>query len=82
MFVYIEDQRDRRIPEWEEAFALTSPLRRGQHYMKCACFIALSTRHHPDLLRRYWELCRRIPADRTIVEAERTHDQPYWTLCY
>jgi hypothetical protein len=76
MFADIEDQRDRRIPEWEDAFALSAPLRTGQHYMN-AGFIALSTRHHPDLLRRYWELCRRIPPDRTIVEASE-YDQPFW----
>jgi hypothetical protein len=76
MFADIEDQRDRLIPEWEEAFALTAPLRRGQHYMN-AGFIALSTRHHPELLRRYWELCRRIPSDRTLVAASE-YDQPFW----
>jgi hypothetical protein len=76
MFADIEDQRDRRIPQWEEAFALTSPLRHGQHYMN-AGFIALSTRHHPELLRRYWELCRRIPSDRTLVAASE-YDQPFW----
>ena len=42
-----------------------------------AGFIALSTRHHPDLLRRYWELCRRIPPDRTMSTAS-DYDQPYW----
>ena len=42
-----------------------------------AGFIALSTRHHPDLLRRYWELCRRIPSDRTLVAASE-YDQPFW----
>ena len=75
MFADIEDQRDRFIPEWQEAFALAAPLRR-QHYMN-AGFIAFSTRHWPDLLRRYWELCRSIPSERTLVGA-CDYDQPYW----
>jgi hypothetical protein len=76
MFADIEDQRHRFVPAWQEAFALTAPLRHGQHYMN-AGFIALSTRHHPDLLRRYWEVCRRIPSDRTLVAASE-YDQPFW----
>jgi hypothetical protein len=75
MFADIEDQRHRFVPEWHEAFGLTAPLRR-QNYMN-AGFIALSTRHHPDLLRRYWELCRRIPSGATLVAASE-YDQPFW----
>ena len=70
MFADIQDQRHRFVPEWEDAFGLTAPLRRA-HYMN-AGFIALSTRHHPDLLRRYWEVCRRIPSSETLVAARTT----------
>lgn len=76
MFADIEDQRHRFVPDWQDAFGLTAPLRRGQHYMN-AGFIALSTRHHPDLLGRYWELCRRIPSGQTLVAASE-YDQPFW----
>ena len=75
MFADIEDQRQRFIPEWEEAFGLEAPLRR-QNYMN-AGFIALSTNHHPDLLRRYWELCHRIPPEGTLVGGGG-YDQPFW----
>jgi hypothetical protein len=75
MFADIQDQRHRFVPEWEDAFGLTAPLRRA-HYMN-AGFIALSTRHHPDLLRRYWEVCRRIPSGQTLVAAS-DYDQPFW----
>jgi hypothetical protein len=75
LFADIEDQRNRFIPEWQQAFDLAAPLRR-QHYMN-AGFIALSTRHWPELLRRYWELCRSIPSDRTLADAG-DYDQPYW----
>ena len=75
MFADIEDQRHRFIPEWEEAFGLGAPLRR-QNYMN-AGFIALSTHHHPDLLRRYWELCHRIPPEQTLVGGGG-YDQPFW----
>ena len=75
MFADIEDQRHRFVPEWEDAFGLTAPLRPA-HYMN-AGFIALSTRHHPDLLRRYWEVCRRIPFGQTLVAAS-DYDQPFW----
>jgi hypothetical protein len=72
----IEDQRDRRIPEWEQAFGLAGPPREGQGYLN-AGFIALSTDHHPDLLRRYWQLCKEIPYDRTMG-AGGAYDQPFW----
>ena len=75
MFADIEDQRDRFIPEWREAFGLAAPLRR-RRYMN-AGFIAHSRRHWPDLLRRYWELCSRIPRDRTLVSGA-DYDQPFW----
>ena len=42
-----------------------------------AGFIALSTHHHPDLLRRYWELCHRIPPEQTLVGGGG-YDQPFW----
>jgi hypothetical protein len=75
LFADIEDQRHRFIPEWEEAFGLRAPLRR-QNYMN-AGFIALSTDHAPDLLRRYWELCHRIPQEQTLVGGG-AYDQPFW----
>lgn len=75
LFADIEDQRHRFVPEWQEAFGLGAPLRR-QNYMN-AGFIALSTHHHPDLLRRYWELCQRIPSERTLVGGAE-YDQPFW----
>jgi hypothetical protein len=76
LFADIADQRSRFFSEWREVFQLRAPLRRGQHYLN-AGFIAFSTEHWPDLLRRYWETCQRIPAGTTLaVGAE--YDQPFW----
>jgi hypothetical protein len=75
MFADIEDQRNRFIPEWEQAFGLSAPPRR-QHYMNGG-FIAFSTEHWPDLLRRWWEVCREIPREQTLG-ADAAYDQPFW----
>lgn len=75
LFSDIEDQRDRWLPEWEQAFGLARPPRR-QPYLN-AGFICFSTDHHPDLLRRYWELCSNIPLGGTMG-AGGAYDQPYW----
>jgi hypothetical protein len=75
LFADIEDQRHRWIPEWEQAFGLAQPPRR-QHYLN-AGFIALSTTHWPDLLRRYWECCERIPAGHTMA-SDAPYEQPFW----
>lgn len=76
LFADIAEQRDRFIPEWQEVFQLTAPLRTGQHYLN-AGFIALSTDHWPDLLRRYWETCRLIPHGAGMAAGAAYH-QPFW----
>jgi hypothetical protein len=76
MFEDIEDQRGRFIPEWQEAFGLRKPLRRGQDYLN-AGFICFSTDHHPELLGRYFELCKGIPSGTTMTAGGHYY-QPYW----
>lgn len=52
---------DRWHAEWEPTFDLTGPPR---HQPYCnAGAVLFSTRHHPDLLRRWWECCSRIVTD-------------------
>lgn len=76
LFADIEDQRNRRIPEWEQAFGLARPPREGQHYLN-AGFICLSSDHHPGLLERYWDLCKSIPPGTTMT-AGAGYYQPFW----
>lgn len=76
LFADIEDQRNRRLDEWEQAFGLAAPPREGQHYLN-AGFMSFSTDHHPGLLPRYWELCKEIPFEGTMV-AHAGYDSPFW----
>jgi len=52
--------RHRWYAEWEEMLKLRAPLRREEHVN--SGFVAFSTRHWPDLLKRWWELCELVPA--------------------
>jgi hypothetical protein len=70
-----DDIDDRWFPEWEQVFGLARPPRR-QHYLT-AGFMAFATDRHPHLLRRYWELCKEIPYERTRG-AGAAYDQPFW----
>jgi hypothetical protein len=63
--------RDRWFPEWQELFELQRPLRRGT-YLNSG-FVALSIRHWPNLLERWWKACGRIPEDRIFS----TEDSPF-----
>jgi hypothetical protein len=69
------DEDDRWFPEWERELDLMAPLRR-QAYLNSG-FIALSTSHLPDLLRRWWEACRRIPRHR-MRGAGAGWGDPFW----
>ena len=68
------EQRGRRRPEWPERFSLTAPPR-PQTYVN-AGFCAISTRHWPTLLERWWELCSRIP-DGVTFQGE-IDSNPLW----
>jgi hypothetical protein len=63
----------RWFADWEEAFELREPLRRGT-YMGCG-FIALDAGRWGRLLGRWHEACQRIPADRHFA---RDQEQPFW----
>jgi hypothetical protein len=65
--------QSRFFPEWRELFGLRaepSPRR----YMNTG-FVALSTDFWPELLGRWWDLCRRIPPAAVFTPAS---DQPFW----
>jgi hypothetical protein len=65
--------QSRFFREWRELFGLRaepSPRR----YMN-AGFVALSTDVWPELLGRWWDLCRRIPPAAVFTSAS---DQPFW----
>jgi hypothetical protein len=59
------ESRNRWFAEWEEIFELTSPPRRQPHLN--GGFIAFSIDHWPDLLRRWWEACARLPPERVFL---------------
>jgi hypothetical protein len=59
---------DRWFGEWHEILELRAPLRR-QRYVNSG-FVAFSTRHWPDLLRRWWETCGRIPPEQVFTGVE------------
>jgi hypothetical protein len=56
--------RARWFAEWELLFGLAAPPRR-QTYVNTG-FVAVSTAHRPELLRRWWEVCNRIPRERVF----------------
>jgi hypothetical protein len=65
--------QSRFFPEWRELFELRaepSPRR----YMNTG-FVALSVDVWPELLGRWWDLCRRIPPAAVFTPAS---DQPFW----
>ncbi len=70
-----EDGMDRWIAEWESALGLAKPLRR-QDYVNSG-FVAFSTEHQPDLLRRWWEACHEISNDQTMWGG-RDGDDPFF----
>jgi hypothetical protein len=53
--------RDRWFAEWQQIFELPNPPRRQAY--RNAGFLCFSTHHWPDLLRTYWEACRKVPPD-------------------
>ncbi len=60
--------RGRWFAEWQEAFALRAPLRH-QMYLNSG-FVALSTKHWPDLLERWWTACDAIPPESLLIEVD------------
>jgi hypothetical protein len=56
--LYPDRDETRFFDEWTEVFDLRAPLRR-RPYLN-AGLIAFSVDHHPELLDRWWDLCRRI----------------------
>jgi hypothetical protein len=64
--------RTRWFAEWHEALGLRAPLRR-QEYVNSG-FVAVSTSHWPELLRRWWEVCAKIPREQVLAGAEL----PFW----
>jgi hypothetical protein len=65
--------QSRFFPEWRELFGLRaepSPRR----YMN-AGFVAFSADVWPELLGRWWDLCRRIPPPAVFTAVS---DQPFW----
>jgi hypothetical protein len=75
LFSDIEEQRSRWFEEWQQIFGLSRPLRR-QDYLN-AGFVAFSTEHLPELLRRYWECCEQIPAEQTMGRGG-DYFGPFW----
>jgi hypothetical protein len=64
--------RQRSFAEWHEALELRAPLRR-QTYLNSG-FVALSTVHWPEFLRRWWDLCACIPPEQVFADVS----QPFW----
>jgi hypothetical protein len=62
----------RWFAEWAEAFQLRAPLRR-QTYVN-AGFVVFDVERRPQLLERFWEVCRLIPPEKVFAE----FDQPFW----
>lgn len=63
---YPDPESGRWDAQWHEIFGLRGPLRHGVYVN--AGFIAVSTRHWPDFLRRWWELCEQIWHVPTLYE--------------
>jgi hypothetical protein len=64
--VFPDPEADRWFAEWQSVFDLPSSPRQ-QPYVN-AGFVCLSVDHHPDLLRRWWELCRSIWHEPSLYE--------------
>jgi hypothetical protein len=64
----------RWFKEWETELALEAPLRQ-QTYVNSG-FLALSMKHWPRFLSRFWELCERIPTETVFTGADAK--SPFW----
>ncbi len=60
--------------EWQTELELEAPLRR-QTYVNSG-FLALSAKHWPKFLSRFWELCERIPVETVFTGADAK--SPFW----
>ena len=55
------ETRRRWFPEWHDVLELRAPLRHG--VCVNAGFVAFSMDHWPDLLSRWWNVCKLVPPD-------------------
>ena len=58
---WIEDGRRRWFSEWEQTLELRAPLRREEWHHDGV--VAFDTRHWPNLLERWWEVCELVPSE-------------------
>jgi hypothetical protein len=72
-YLFRDYNSDRFEPEWQQLFALRSPLRRATYLN--AGFIAFSHGHGKQLLARWAELCKTIPPD---VALQGRVGHPLW----
>ncbi len=72
LFADHRSHRGRWFAEWADVFELRAPLRR-QPYVN-AGFVVFDVEHRPQLLERFWDACRLIPAAKVFAE----FDQPFW----
>ena len=58
---WVDAARTRWFEEWESALQLRAPLRR-EDWLHDG-FVVFDTRHWPDLLERWWEVCGLVPSE-------------------
>src|SRR4051794_8977367 len=73
-----ETTRKRWFAEWETALELRAPLRREEWFH--AGFVVLETKHWPEFLERWYELCERVPTDQAFKDDQLFNAQDADTL--
>jgi hypothetical protein len=69
---YADPERDRWFAEWERLFGLPRPPRR-QAYVSTN-FVAFSVASWPGPLDAWWQACRRVPSERTLLGGAPNED--------
>jgi hypothetical protein len=72
IYAFTDPSETRWFPEWKQAFALSSVPRR-QPYVSSG-LVAFNVEDWPHLLERWWQACKRIPADGTLSAGARYSD--------